>query len=175
MKCTSLALERKWNTTLGLGWVKSQDLMPKPKPFLGHFGFGSGRAVWTGQFLGFLRAQEPFLEPRQQPNHRIVCPNPTRLAFRLGRVCLGQVIFPESLPKPNPQPVGSWVRFGLAHPITILTTPCNLFRSPSLPYLSPLPLQFKPYPENRKSALQCLNKCAFGIVTQTDYHNVRAS
>jgi hypothetical protein len=28
-----------------LGWVKSQDLLPKPKPALGHFGFGLG---WAG-------------------------------------------------------------------------------------------------------------------------------
>ena len=50
----------------------------------------------------------------------IACPNPTHLFCSLGPPGLGQSIFAENLPKPNPQPVGSWVGVGLAWPIYIL-------------------------------------------------------
>jgi hypothetical protein len=57
--------------------------------------------------VGFLRAQEPFLEPRQQPNHQISCPNPTQLVSRLGWVGFGSGDF--CLNPPHPHPTTRWV------------------------------------------------------------------
>jgi hypothetical protein len=72
---------------VGLGWVKLQHLLPKPKPVLERFGFGSG---WVGpgstktKILALFKGSGTFFGDQTMTQWSNHLPEPHPISFQVG-------------------------------------------------------------------------------------------